>query len=71
LEDLKTVAMPCTSLSVISWEIFFTENRGKSQGITSQAAFGWVKKAEIKPLIGPLEGTRSINGLHPSRFSDN
>jgi hypothetical protein len=71
LEDLKTVAMPCLSLSFISWVIFFVENKGKSQGMISQAAFGWVKKAEIKPLIGPLEGTRSINGLHPFRFSDN
>jgi len=71
LEDLKTVAMPCTSLSFNSCAIFFTENRGKSQGITNQAAFGCVKKAEIKPLIGPLEGTRSNKGLYPSRFSDN
>jgi hypothetical protein len=68
---VKTVAMPSSSLSFNSWVIFFAENKGKSQGMTSHAAFGWVKKAEIKPLIGPLEGTRSINGLHPSRFSDN
>jgi len=69
--DLKTVAMPCGSLSFISWVIFFDENRGKSQGTTSQAASGCFKKAESKPLIGPLDGTLSTNGLHLFRLSDN
>jgi len=55
--DLNTVAMALMSLSSMSCLTFLAENKGKSQGTTSQATSRWVKKADSKPLIGPLEGT--------------
>jgi hypothetical protein len=68
--DLNTVAMPLKSLSSRSCLIFLAENKGKSQGTISQATSRWVKKADNNPLIGPLEGTRSVKRLNSLVFFD-